>query len=91
MAESQSVKRRRYYQRSIERHYGGELAGLAHNQLFSQRGLRGTTLGPANRGRRLNAAERQAIEAKLKDEGRLFWGARARSISAGSVVRFFSQ
>ena len=64
MAESQSVKRRRYYQRSIERHYGGELAGLAHNQLFSQRGLRGTTLGPANRGRRLDAAERQAIEQK---------------------------
>ena len=47
------MKRRQYYKRSIKRHYGGELAGLAHDQLFQQRGLRGTTLGPANRGRRL--------------------------------------
>jgi hypothetical protein len=46
VAENQSMKRRRYYQRPIKRHYGGELAGLARNQLFSQRGLRGTTLGP---------------------------------------------
>ena len=71
MAESQSVKRRQYFQRTVKRHYGGELRGLAHNQLFSQRGLRGTTLGPANRGRRLDAAERQAIEQKMRDEGRL--------------------
>jgi hypothetical protein len=42
-----------------KRHYGGELRGLAHNQLSSQRGLRSTTLGPANPGRRLDAAERQ--------------------------------
>jgi hypothetical protein len=28
-------------------------------------------LGPANRGRRLDAAERQAIEQKMRDEGRL--------------------
>jgi hypothetical protein len=33
--------------------------------------LRGSTLGPANRGRRLDAAERQAIEQKMRDEGRL--------------------
>jgi hypothetical protein len=58
---------RRYYQRTVKPHYGGELRGLAHSQLFSQRGLRGTTLGPANRGRRLDAAERQAIEQKLRD------------------------
>ena len=58
MAESQSVKRRQYYQRTVKRHYGGELRGLAHNQLFSQRGLRGTTLGPANRGRRLGSRSR---------------------------------
>jgi hypothetical protein len=31
--------------------------------------LRRTTLGPASRGRRLDAAERQAIEQKMKDEG----------------------
>jgi hypothetical protein len=48
------MKRRQYYKRTVKRHYGGELAGLAHSQLFSQRGLRGTTLGPANRGRRLD-------------------------------------
>ena len=65
------MKRRQYYKRTIKRHYGGELAGLAHNQLFSQRGLRGTTLGPATSGRRLNAAERQAIEQKMRDDGRL--------------------
>jgi hypothetical protein len=35
---------------------------LTHAQLVRQRGLRGTTLGPANRGRRLDDAERQAIE-----------------------------
>jgi len=52
------MKCRQYHHRSIKRHYGGKLAGLAHSQLFSQRGLRGTTLGPANRDRRLDAADR---------------------------------
>jgi hypothetical protein len=47
------------------------LRGLAHAQLYRQRGLFGVKLGPANRGRRLDDAERQAIEQKLKDEGRL--------------------
>ena len=71
MAESQSVKRRQYYHRTVKRHYGGELRGLtALAQLFRQRGLRGTTLGPAHRGRRLDAVERQAIERKMRDEGR---------------------
>jgi hypothetical protein len=28
-------------------------------------------LGPANRGRRLDAAERQTIEQKMRDDGRL--------------------
>jgi hypothetical protein len=71
VAQSQPMKRRRYYQRPVKRHYGGELRGLAHSQLFSQRGFRGTTLGPANRGRRLDAAERQTIEQKMRNEGRL--------------------
>jgi hypothetical protein len=39
--------------------------------LYRQRGLFGVKLGPANRGRRLDAAERQAIEKKMRDEGRL--------------------
>jgi hypothetical protein len=50
-------KRRQYYKRMVKRHYGGELGGLSHAQLVRQRGLRGTTLGPADRGRRLDAAE----------------------------------
>ena len=64
-------KKRGYHNRAVKRHCGGELRGLAHAQLFRQRGLLGTTLGPANRGRRLDAAERQAIEKKMRDEGRL--------------------
>jgi hypothetical protein len=56
----------------IKRHYGGgELRGLSHSQLYRQRGLWGVKLGPASRGRRLDAAERQAIEQKMRDEGRL--------------------
>jgi len=39
--------------------------------LAAARGLWGVKLGPANRGRRLDAAERQAIEQKMRDEGRL--------------------
>jgi hypothetical protein len=33
-----TMKRRQYHQRTVKRHYGGELRGLAHNQLFQQRG-----------------------------------------------------
>ena len=36
------MKQRGYHQQAIKRHYGGELRGLAHSQLFSQRGLRGS-------------------------------------------------
>ena len=63
-----SGKKRGYHKQVIKRHYGGEPRGLAHAQLFRQRGLRGTTLGPANRGRRLDAAECQAIEQKMREE-----------------------
>jgi len=34
------MKKRGYHQQTIRRHFGGELRGLAHSQLFSQRGLR---------------------------------------------------
>jgi len=46
------------------------ITGLSHEQLDRQRGFRGIKLGPANRGRRLDAAERQAkvIEAKAIDD-----------------------
>ena len=64
-------KKRGYHNRAVKRHFGGGLRGLGHSQLFRQRGLHGIKLGPANRGRRLDAAERQAIEKKMRDEGRL--------------------
>ena len=47
VAESRIMRRRQYYKRAIKRHYGGELRGLAHSPLFSQRGLHGIKLGPA--------------------------------------------
>jgi hypothetical protein len=59
----------KFHKRSIKRHYRGELRGFGAQQLFRQRGLKGTTLGPANAGRRLSADERKAIEKRLRDEG----------------------
>ena len=67
-----SEKSRGYHNQAVKRHFGGELCGLAHSQLYRQRGLSGVKLGPANHGRRLDAAERQAIEQKMRDEGRLW-------------------
>jgi hypothetical protein len=46
------MKKRGYHQQTIKRHYGGQLRGLSHSQLYRQRGLWGVKLGPANRGRR---------------------------------------
>jgi hypothetical protein len=66
-----SGKKRGYHQEEVRRHFGGNLRGLSHSQLYRQRGLHGVKLGPANRGRRLDTAERQAIEQKMRDEGRL--------------------
>jgi hypothetical protein len=46
--------------------------GLAHTISFSiSADCAAPRLGPANPGRRLDAAERQAIEKKMRDEGRL--------------------
>jgi hypothetical protein len=50
---------------------GGELRGSRTRRLTRPRGLWGVKLGPANRGRRLDAEERRAIEQKMRDEGRL--------------------
>jgi hypothetical protein len=55
------MKQRGYHTQAIKRHYGGTLRGLAHTQLFKQRGLFGVKLGPANRGRRLDAARRNCV------------------------------
>jgi hypothetical protein len=52
------MSQRGYHQRAIKRHYSGVLRGLAHARLYRQRGFHGIKLGPANRGRRLNAVER---------------------------------
>jgi hypothetical protein len=52
------MKGREYHQQPLKRHYSGELRGLGHRQLYRQRGLFGVKLGPANRGRRLDAVER---------------------------------
>jgi hypothetical protein len=67
VAEGRSMKRRQYYKRPIKRHYGGELRG--HAQPYRQRARHHAR--PANPGRRLDAAERQAIEQRMRDEGRL--------------------
>jgi hypothetical protein len=75
------MKRRQYYKRAVKRHYGGELRGLAHNQLFAQRGLRGITLGPANRGRRLDAAGASADNSAVD-----FFARQARD-AHGDMVR----
>jgi len=61
------MKKRGYHQQTVRRHYGGELRGLSHSPLFRQRGLFGVKLGPANRGRRLDAAERQASQKPKKN------------------------
>ena len=61
---------RRYYKRGpMTRHHGER--GLADAQYLRRRVLRGSTLGPANKGRRLSDAERQAIEQRMRDERRL--------------------
>ena len=52
----------------IKRHTSGVLRGLAHSQLFRPRGLYGVKLGPANRGRRLDTAERQALGRASRTE-----------------------
>lgn len=46
------------------------IAGLAPT-LTKQRGLKGSKLGPANEGRRLSSAERQAVADQMRREGKL--------------------
>lgn len=46
------------------------IEGLAPT-LTNQRGLKGSKLGPANSGRKLSPAERQAIEDQLRRDGKL--------------------
>lgn len=39
--------------------------------LTNQRGLKGTTLGPASAGRKLSDAERRKIEEQMRKDGKL--------------------
>ena len=45
--------------------------GYGGNQLQRERGLRGTKLGPANKGRAYTEKERQAYEAEMRKRGDL--------------------
>ena len=55
-----------------ERHDDGlpRIRGLAP-QLTRAKGLKGSTYGPASPGRRLSDEEREVIEKKMRDEGKL--------------------
>lgn len=60
-----------YWLRRVDASDDPALKGLAHTQLGRQRGLPGSKLGPANEGRRLSVVERQEIERRMKQEGKL--------------------
>ena len=48
-----------------------DLRGLSHQPMTNQRGFKGGKLGAASAGKRLSAAERQAVEQQMRDEGKL--------------------
>lgn len=47
------------------------LGGFSHQQLMRARGLKGSKIGPANRGRRLSPEERAAVEQQMREQGKL--------------------
>lgn len=51
--------------------FGHELRGLGGLQTVHIRALKGSTFGAANAGRRLDPAERRAIEERMRQEGKL--------------------
>lgn len=51
--------------------FGAALRGLGGLQTSHIRALKGSTFGAANKGRKLSAAERQAIEDQMRREGKL--------------------
>lgn len=57
-----------YWNQSVRDERPGH--GLAPT-MTNQRGLKGTTLGPANGGRRLSAAERAAVVEQMRKEGKI--------------------
>lgn len=62
------MERQPYWNRKMREER--RIAGLAPT-LTKQRGLKGSKLGPASEGRRLDAAERQKIEDQMRREGKL--------------------
>ena len=51
--------------------FGADLQGYGAKQTTHVRALKGSTFGPASRGRRLSEAERKAVEQRMRDEGKL--------------------
>jgi hypothetical protein len=51
--------------------FGRDLQGYGARQTTHVRSLKGSKLGPASAGRRLNLTERRAIEQQMRKEGKL--------------------
>lgn len=51
--------------------FGPALRGLGGLQTSHIRALKGSTLGPANKGRRLSPAERKRVEDQMRKDGKL--------------------
>jgi hypothetical protein len=69
LADEWIMSGRKFHQRAIRQGVPAALRGLGHRILDKQRGLRGTTLGPADKGRRLSRVERAAVEQALRAAG----------------------
>lgn len=65
------MRRPRFEQQRTYDDYGPALRGSSHQQVHRQRGLKGGTLGPAGKCRRLSREERKLVEDKMRAEGRL--------------------
>jgi hypothetical protein len=51
--------------------FGRDLQGYGARQTTHVRALKGSTFGPASRGKRLNAEQRRAIEEQMRAEGKI--------------------
>lgn len=51
--------------------FGRDLRGLGGQQTVHLKALKGSTFGPASKGRRLSRAERDAVVAQMRKEGKL--------------------
>lgn len=58
-----------FSKRQIKQHFTGDLRGLGAQQLYRQRGFKGSTFGAANKGKSLGYYARKRIELELKDKG----------------------